>query len=228
MKKFSKRLQYLREIVGAKSYSLDNALSLLKKIATSKFDESVEAHISLNINPKYSNQQIKASVFLPHGSGKLPRIAVLTAAGLAAEAVQLGASIAGADDLLEEISKKRIRFDVLLTSASQMPKLTRFGRVLGPKGLMPSLASGTITETLKQSLDEFKKGKVNYRADKAGIVHLRVGKSSFLASQLKENLVSLYASIEKNKPTGLKGKYVKSFYICTTMSPSLKIDLPKY
>ncbi len=109
-----------------------------------------------------------------------------------------------------------------------MPKLAQFGRVLGPKGLMPSPKAGTVTDNLKQSIEDFKKGKLDYRADKTGIVHLCVGKSSFLASQLKENLLVLYASIEKNKPAGIKGKYLQSFYICTTMSPSIKIALPKY
>lgn len=228
MKKVSKRLQYLKEVIRAKPYSIDAAISLLKEIATSKFDESVEAHISLNINPKYANQQLKASLFLPYGNGKIPRIAVLTSADLVDEAIELGANIAGAEDLLEEIKQKRINFDVLLTSTSQMPKLAQFGRVLGPKGLMPSPKAGTVTDNLKQSIEDFKKGKLDYRADKTGIVHLCVGKSSFLASQLKENLLVLYASIEKNKPAGIKGKYLQSFYICTTMSPSIKIALPKY
>ncbi len=228
MKKISKRLQSLREIVKAKTYSMDNALLLLKKLATSKFDESIEAHISLNINPKYANQQLRACVFLPHGNGKRLRIAVLTNADLVTEAMELGASVAGDESLLEEISKKSIKFDVLLTSASQMPKLAKLGRVLGPKGLMPSSTSGTVTENLKQSIEEFKKGKLYYRADKTGIVHLCIGKSSFLTSQLKENILALYASIEKNKPVGIKGNYLKSFYLCATMSPSIRIDFKKY
>lgn len=227
MKFSSKRLQALETLIGPKTYSLDEALSMVKEIGTAKFVESVEAHVSLNISPKYANQQLRANLVLPHGTGKQLRLAVLTEASLVSEAMELGATLAGAEDLIEKISQGKIQFDVLITTPQQMPKLAKLGRVLGPKGLMPSPKSGTITQNLKQTLDEFRKGKLDYRADKNGIVHLNFGKVTFSEAQLKENLLSLYTSIEKNKPAGVKGKYFKSFHICTTMSPALKLDLKK-
>jgi large subunit ribosomal protein L1 len=140
----------------------------------------------------------------------------------------MGANLAGQDDLFEEISQGKINFDVLLTTPLLVPKLGKLGKILGPKSLMPSLKSGTVTQNLKETIEEFKKGKLEYRADKNGIVHITFGKTSFSEEQLLANLVTLYNSIEKNKPAGVKGKYFHSFYICTTMSPSVKIDLPSF
>lgn len=227
MKKISKRFKFLKAAVGTKTYSIDCALLLLKEIATAKFDESVEAHIALNINPKYANQQLRANLHFPHGIGKQIRIAVLTDYEFVTDALKMGATIAGDSDLLEQIRQKKLDFDILITAPSQMHKLAKLGGVLGPKGLMPSPKNGTVTQNLKESLAEFKKGKMDYRADKGGVVHMNFGKVGFSEVHLKENLMALYSSIEKNKPLGVKGKYVKSFYICTSMSPSIKIDLQK-
>ena len=228
MEKDSKRIQALKSLILEKSYSLDNALSLLKQLGTAKFIESVEAHISLNIDPKYANQQLRTSLVLPNGTGKSLRIAVFTEADYVPEVLKMGATIAGSDDLIEEISSGKVNFDLLITTPQNMPKLAKLGRILGPKGLMPSPKSGTVTTNLGAAISEFKKGKVEYRADKTGIVHLSFGKVNFSEEQLKENLVSVFNSIEKNKPTGVKGRYFKSFSICTTMSPGIMLELNSF
>jgi large subunit ribosomal protein L1 len=228
MKKDSKRIKALKSLILEKSYSLDNALSLLKQLGTAKFIESVEAHISLNIDPKYANQQLRTSLVLPNGTGKSLRIAVFTEPDYVSEALALGATVAGADDLLEEMNAGKLDFDLLITTPQLMPKLAKLGRVLGPKGLMPSPKSGTVTTNLKEAINEFKKGKLEYRADKTGIVHLSFGKIDFSEDQLKENLLAVHSSIEKNKPTGVKGKYFKSFNICTTMSPGITLELSSF
>jgi large subunit ribosomal protein L1 len=162
---------------------------------------------------------------LPYGTGKSLKIAVLTDADYVNEALKLGATKAGSDDLIEEINAGKLDFDILITTPQLMPKLAKLGRVLGPKGLMPSPKSGTVTQNIKEAITQFKQGKLEYRADKTGIVHLSFGKNNFSEEQLKENLLAVYSSIERNKPTGVKGKYFKSFYICTTMSPGIKLEI---
>jgi large subunit ribosomal protein L1 len=225
MKQKSKRIQQLNSLLTKPIYSLDEAIPLLKQLGTAKFLESVEAHISLNIDPKYANQQLRTSLVLPNGTGKSIRIAVLTETDYVSELLQSGATIAGSDDLIEEITSGNINFDLLITTPQLMPKLAKLGRILGPKGLMPSPKSGTVTSNLKEAINEFKKGKLEYRADKTGIVHLSFGKVSFLEEELKENLLAVYNSLEKNKPSGVRGKYFKSFHICTTMSPTIPLEL---
>jgi len=228
MKKYSKRSKTLKALIVDEFYSFDQAILLLKQLGTAKFPESVEAHISLNIDPKYANQQLRTSLVLPNGTGKSVRIAVFTEAENVEEVLKNGATLAGSDDLMEEISAGNLNFDLLITTPQLMPKLAKLGRILGPKGLMPSPKSGTVTQNLNQAISEFRKGKVEYRADKTGIVHLSFGKVTFSPEQLKENLIAVYNSIEKNKPTGVKGRYFKSFYICTTMSPSIGVELGSF
>ena len=225
MKKESKRIQTLRGLITQPFYSLDDGLNILKKLGTAKFLESVEAHISLNIDPKYGNQQLRTSLVLPNGTGKSLRIAVFSEPDAVNDLLKMGATIAGYDDLIEDITAGKLNFDILITTPQLMPKLAKLGRVLGPKGLMPSPKSGTVTQNLGEAINEFKKGKLEYRADKTGIVHLSFGKSDFSIEDLKENLLTVYTSIEKNKPSGVKGKYFKSFTLCTTMSPAVKLDL---
>nr|YP_010516940.1 ribosomal protein L1 [Haslea provincialis]UXN44722.1 ribosomal protein L1 [Haslea provincialis] len=208
--------------------NLEEAIVALKETANTKFVESVELHANLNIDPKYADQQLRTTVTLPNGVGKQIKIAVLTDEDNFSEATSAGADIVGNDDLIEQINKGNIEFDLLITTPNMMPKLAKLGRVLGPKGLMPSPKSGTVTTTLESTLTEFKKGKFEYKADKTGIVHVSFGKSDFTDVQLLENLQALYKSIEQNRPSGVKGKYFKSLFICTTMGSSIKLDLNSF
>jgi len=205
--------------------NLEEAITVLKETSTTKFVETVELHANLNIDPKYADQQLRTTVTLPHGVGKQVTIAVLTNEDNFQEAKSAGADIVGNDDLIEKITQGFLGFDLLIATPNMMPKLAKLGRVLGPKGLMPSPKSGTVTTTLESTLTEFKKGKFEYKADKTGIVHISFGKSNFSDVQLIENLKALYSSIEKNRPSGVKGKYFKSLYICTTMGSSIQLDL---
>ena len=207
------------------SPTLEEAIVFLKETATTKFVESVELHVNLNINPKYADQQLRTTVTLPNGVGKQTRIAVLTNEENFEEAKSAGAEKIGNDDLIEQITQGNLDFDLLIATPNMMPKLAKLGRVLGPKGLMPSPKSGTVSSTLKETITEFKKGKFEYKADRTGIVHVSFGKTDFANNQLLENLKALYKSIEQNRPSGVKGKYFKSLFICTSMGPSIKLDL---
>jgi|TARA_B110000967_G_scaffold97219_1_gene99809 large subunit ribosomal protein L1 len=226
MRKISRRHQEnqkkTKNIVFANK---EEAIKILKETATAKFTETVELHANLNIDPKYADQQLRTTVTLPHGVGKSIKIAVLTNDGNIAEAQGAGADIVGNDDLIEQISQGNIDFDLLIATPDMMPKLAKLGRVLGPKGLMPSPKSGTVSTTLTATLSDFKKGKFEYKADKTGVVHVNFGKSSFTEIQLTENLVALHQSIEQNRPAGVKGKYFKNMFICTSMGPSIQLGL---
>merc|ERR1712161_168068 len=202
----------------------EEAIDLLQETATAKFNESVELHANLNIDPKYADQQLRTTVTLPHGIGKSMCIAVLTNERNFSQAKTAGADVIGSQDLIDEISQGNINFDLLIATPDMMPKLAKLGRVLGPKGLMPSPKSGTVSSTLTTTLTDFKKGKFEYKADKTGIVHVTIGKTDFTENQLVENLQSFYDSIEKNRPSGVKGQYFKSLSICCTMGPSIKLD----
>ena len=226
MQKLSRRHNANIEKTKNKIYSnLEDAIKILKETATAKFIESLELHANLNIDPKYADQQLRTTVTLPHGIGKQLKIAVLTNEENFEEAKNAGANIVGNDDLIQNIIQGNINFDLLIATPNIMPKLAKLGRVLGPKGLMPSPKSGTVTTTLETTITDFKKGKFEYKADKTGVVHINFGKSNFPENQLIENLQALYRSIEQNRPSGVKGKYFKSLFICTTMGPSIKLDL---
>ena len=226
MRKLSRRHKENIEKTNKIVYStLEEAITVLKSTATTKFVETVELHANLNIDPKYADQQLRTTVTLPNGVGKQVSIAVLTDEDNFAEAESAGADIVGNDSLIEQITQGNIEFDLLITTPNMMPKLAKLGRVLGPKGLMPSPKSGTVTSNLKSTLTEFKKGKFEYKADKTGIVHVNFGKADFENEKLVENLKALYKSIEQNRPSGVKGKYFKSLFICTTMGSSIQLDL---
>ena len=229
MRKFSRRYKENLKRTGKKVYSnIEEAITILKETATTKFIESVEFHANLNIDPKYADQQLRTTVTLPNGVGKQTIIAVLTNEENFSEAKSAGANIIGNDELIEQITQGNINFDLLIATPNMMPKLAKLGRVLGPKGLMPSPKSGTVSNNLAVTLTEFKKGKFEYKADKTGIVHVNFGKSDFTNVQLIENLQALYKSIEQNRPSGVKGKYFKSLFICTSMGPSIKLDLEMF
>jgi len=226
MRKLSRRQnENLKKIKNVVHSSLEEAINLLQETATAKFIESVELHANLNIDPKYADQQLRTTVTLPHGVGKSTRIAVLTNEANFNEAKDSGADVVGSQDLIDDISQGNLDFDLLVATPDMMPKLAKLGRVLGPKGLMPSPKSGTVSTSLTETLFEFKKGKFEYKADKTGVVHVSFGKANFSKDQLIENLTSLYQSIEQNRPSGVKGKYFKSVFICSSMGPSIQLDL---
>jgi large subunit ribosomal protein L1 len=229
MRKQSRRHKENLTRTRNKTYlNIEEAVEALKETATTKFVESVELHANLNIDPKYSDQQLRTTVTLPNGVGKKTIIAVLTNDENFDEANSAGADIVGNNGLIEDITKGNINFDLLIATPNMMPKLAKLGRVLGPKGLMPSPKSGTVSNDLTSTLTEFKKGKFEYKADKTGIVHVSFGKSNFTNVQLIENLKALYKSIEKNRPSGVKGKYFKTLFICTSMGSSIKLDLEMF
>jgi large subunit ribosomal protein L1 len=229
MRKLSRRKK--ENLVKTKNIvfsNLDEAIKMLKETANAKFVETVELHANLNIDPKYADQQVRTTVTLPHGVGKSVRIAVLTNDSNIEEAKAAGADIVGNDDLIETISQGNLDFELLIATPELMPKLAKLGRVLGPKGLMPSPKSGTVTTSIASTLSDFKKGKFEYKADKTGVVHVSFGKSGFTEAQLLENLVALHGSILQNRPSGVKGKYFKNIYICSSMGPSIQLDLEAF
>jgi large subunit ribosomal protein L1 len=226
MRKVSRRhKENLEKTKNTVYLDLETAIAALKETATTKFIESVELHANLNIDPKYADQQLRTTVTLPHGIGKQVRIAVLTNEENFEEVKVSNADIVGNDDLIEQITQGNLNFDLLIATPNMMPKLAKLGRILGPRGLMPSPKSGTVTSTLTETLNEFKKGKFEYKADKTGIVHVNFGKVSFSNQQLIENLKALYQSIEQNRPSGVKGKYFKNLFITTTMGSSIKLEI---
>merc|ERR1719235_1573681 len=208
-----------------KLYEPAEAVALLKKCATAKFVETAELHGNLNLDPKYNDQQIRTTVSLPHGTGNTVRVAVLADGPAADAAKAAGADLVGFDELIEDISGGQLDFDVLLATPAAMPKLAKLGKVLGPKGLMPSPKAGTVSADPAQSVSEFKAGKLEFRTDKQGIVHVPFGKMDFDEAKLEENLMALPGTIEKNRPTGCKGKLWNTATLSSTMGPPIKLDL---
>jgi large subunit ribosomal protein L1 len=225
MAKISKRLRELQSKVEDRAYDPLEALNLLKETATAKFPESAEAHIRLGIDPKYTDQQLRTTVALPKGTGQKIRVAVVARGEKVAEAMANGADIAGSEELIDEILKGRMDFDLLIATPDIMPQVARLGKVLGPRGLMPSPKGGTVTLDLAQAINEFKAGKVEFRADRTGIVHVLFGKTAFSVDDLLTNLKALQETIDKNRPSGAKGRYWRTMFVTSTMGPSIEVDI---
>jgi large subunit ribosomal protein L1 len=225
MKKLSRRLQELQKKVEDRPYEPLEALNLLKETATAKFPESAEAHIRLGIDPKYTDQQLRTTVALPKGTGQTVRVAVIARGEKVTEATSAGADIAGSEELINDIQKGMLDFDLLIATPDMMPQVAKLGKLLGPRGLMPSPKGGTVTFDLPQAISEFKAGKLEFRADRTGIVHVMFGKASFPADDLLINLKALQETIDRNRPSGAKGRYWRSIYVASTMGPSIQVDV---
>ena len=212
-----------------KTYGVEEAVKLVKETSITKFDSSVEVAMNLNIDTKKSDQQLRGSIVLPNGTGKSKKILVLAKGAAAAEAKEAGADFVGDTDLIDKIANENwFDYDTIVATPEMMPALGKIGKVLGPKGLMPNPKTGTVTTTPAKTVTDIKKGMVEYRADSLGNVHGIIGKVSFDEKALSENLTYFINTIIKSKPTTIKGKFVKSISICTTMGPGIKIDLNSF
>jgi large subunit ribosomal protein L1 len=207
-----------------KEYSPAEALDLLKSFATRNFDETVEAAFRLGIDPRKADQMIRGTVSLPHGTGKSVRVAVFAAGDAAREAKEAGADVVGADDLVEKIEKGFLDFDVAIATPDLMPQVGKLGRTLGPRGLMPNPKTGTVTTDVAKTVEEFKAGKVEYRTDRHGNVHVPIGKLSFDRDALIANFQAVLDEVVRAKPAAAKGRYIKGVTISSTMGPGIKID----
>jgi large subunit ribosomal protein L1 len=208
-----------------KRYRLDEALALVKQTAVRKFDESVDAAINLGVDPKHADQVVRGAVVLPHGMGKAVRLAVFAKGDKAREAQEAGADIVGAEDLAAKIQEGFMDFDKVVATPDMMGVVGRLGKVLGPRGLMPNPKVGTVTQDIARAVKEQKAGKVEFRVEKAGIVHVPFGKASFDPQRLRENFTAIMEIIYKAKPQTAKGVYVKNVTVSTTMGPGIKLDL---
>ena len=212
------------KVEAGKVYNLADALALAVETNPVKFDASVEVHVRLGVDPRQADQNIRATVALPNGTGKNIRVAVFAPEADAAKALKAGADIAGDETFTKQLEKGELNFDVLIATPAYMPKLGKFARVLGPKGLMPNPKSGTVAADVVKAVTEAKAGKVEYRVDKQATIHLSIGKVSFGAKKLEENAAAFFASLQSQKPSSLKGTYVKSTAITTTMGPGIKVE----
>ncbi|HSX18090.1 MAG TPA: 50S ribosomal protein L1 [Candidatus Saccharimonadales bacterium] len=214
-----------KQIEAGKTYNLVEAVDLATKTSTAKFDATVELHINLAVDPKQADQNVRDIVALPHGTGKSSKIAVFAEGDDIDKAKVAGADIVGGDDFLAALDKEQIEFDILISTPNLMPQLGKYAKLLGPKGLMPNPKSGTITTDVAKAVKEAKGGRVEFRVDQAGIIHLGIGKASFGPQKLLENAQAVVTSIRAAKPASVKGVYVKSAYVTTTMGPSVKTEL---
>jgi large subunit ribosomal protein L1 len=229
MAKLHKNYSKAKEKVQDKEYSAEEAIALLKEIKTAKFDESVDISIRLGVDPKHPDQMIRGTVVLPHGTGKVKRVLVIAAGEKMKEAEEAGADFVGGEEMVEKIKNEDwYDFDVLITTPDMMKHVGKLGKQLGPKGLMPSPKTGSVTFNIRESVSEVKQGRVEFKVDKTGIINAAIGKSSFDLNYLVENLREFTAAVMKSRPPALKGKFILSIYISMTMSPSVKLSIPDF
>ncbi|MGI6574314.1 MAG: 50S ribosomal protein L1 [bacterium] len=224
MKRGKRYLESIKKIDRHKLYDAAEALALAKETATAKFDESVEVAVRLGVDPRHADQQVRGTVVLPHGTGKAVKVLVFAKGEKAKEAEGAGADIVGAEELAEKIQGGWLDFDVAVATPDMMGVVGRLGRILGPKGLMPNPKAGTVTFDLAQAVQDIKAGKVEYRVDKAAIVHVPIGKVSFTVEKLTENYNALLDALIKAKPAAAKGQYLRSIVVSSTMGPGIKIN----
>ncbi len=225
MKKNTKRFtELLKKVDATKSYALNEAVETVKGLASAKFDETVEIAMQLGVDPRHADQMVRGSVVLPAGTGKVVRVGVIAKDVKADEAKAAGADVVGAEELVEEISKGVINFDILIATPNLMGLVGKVGRLLGPKGLMPNPKTGTVTMDVAQAVQNAKSGQVNFRVDKQGNIHAGLGKVSFTKEQLLDNITTFVRVINKHKPATSKGRYIKSAKLSLTMSPAVGLD----
>lgn len=219
-----KNMENAKKQVEDKEYSIPEAVELLQKIKFAKFDETLEAHLRLGVDPKHADQMVRGTVVLPHGTGKSKKVLVVASGEKVHEAEQAGADYSGSDELIEKIAGGWMDFDSVIATPDMMKSVARLGKVLGPRGLMPNPKSGTVTFDVARAVQEVKAGKVEFRVDKTSNVHVPLGKMSFSKDKLVENVTTLVDAIMKAKPASAKGKYVQRFFLTATMSPSIRIN----
>ena len=212
-----------------KTYDLEEAVALVKKTASAKFDETIEAHFRLGVDGRHADQQVRGAVVLPHGTGKTVKVLVFAKGNKVDEALAAGADYAGGDELVPKIQNQGwLDFDVVVATPDMMGVVGRLGRVLGPKGLMPNPKAGTVTMDVTKAINDIKAGKIEYRLDKSNIIHVPIGKASFTEEQLTDNFQTLIDAVVKAKPAAAKGQYIKSLVVASTMGPGVKLNVTKY
>ena len=229
MKKGKRYTESAKLIEKSSLYELDEAVSLVKKAASAKFDETIEAHLRLGVDGRHADQQVRGAVVLPHGTGKTVKVLVFAKGDKVDEALAAGADYAGGDELVPKIQNDGwLDFDVVVATPDMMGVVGRLGRVLGPKGLMPNPKAGTVTMDVTKAVNDIKAGKIEYRLDKSNIIHVPIGKASFTEEQLTDNFQTLIDAVIKAKPAAAKGQYLKSVVIASTMGPGVKLSTAKY
>jgi len=224
-RKPGKHYQSARKLVETREYQLEEAVTLIQKIKFAKFDETVEVHLRLGVDPKHADQMVRGTVLMPNGLGKSKKVLVIASGDKQREATEAGADFVGGDDMVNKIqSEGWTDFDAVIATPDMMRSVGKLGKVLGPRGLMPNPKTGTVTVDVAKAIKEIKAGKVEFRVDKTGIIHAPVGKLSFAAPKLVENAATLITAVIKAKPAVAKGKYVKSATICSTMGPGVAVD----